>query len=254
MSAPAIASIVFLCVFGGALLGIGLRHILPEHHLNDASKDVVRLGMGLVATMAALVLGLLIASAKTSYDAQNNELDQISADFILLDGTLARYGPEARTIRDQLRGTIEFALERIWAPGAPEATAAGAFEPTAARGFLYHRILDLEPQTDRQRMLQSQALQIGLELGQARWLLVTQLTGSSISMPFLAVLVFWLFALFASFGLFAPSNATVFAVVLVGTLSVSGAIFLILELAQPFEGILQLSSAPLRGALAHLAQ
>jgi hypothetical protein len=254
VSAPAIAAIVFLCVSGGALLGIGLRHSLPVHHLNDDSKDVVRLGMGLVATMAALVLGLLIASAKTSYDTQNNELDQISADLILLDGTLARYGSEARSVRDQLRGTFELALDRVWIPDASQATAVGALEPTVASGLLYHSILDLEPQTERQRLLQSQALQIGLELGKTRWLLVTQLTGSSISMPFLTVLVFWLFALFASFGLFAPTNTTVFAVMLVCILSVSGAIFLILELAQPFEGILQLSSAPLRGALAHLAR
>jgi hypothetical protein len=96
MSSMAISSIVFACVFGGAMLGMFIRAILPQHHLRSDSKDVVKLGMGIVATLSALVLGLLIASAKGSYDAQSAELTQMSAKIILLDRLLAHYGPETK--------------------------------------------------------------------------------------------------------------------------------------------------------------
>ena len=85
MSAMAVGGIVFACVFGGALLGMVLRRALPAHHLSTDSKDVVKLGMGLVGTMAALALGLLLASAKSAYDAQADELRQMSATVLLLD-------------------------------------------------------------------------------------------------------------------------------------------------------------------------
>jgi hypothetical protein len=249
----AIASIVFACVFGAALLGMPLRAVLPKHHLDDRSKYVVSLGMGLVATMAALVLGLLIASAKSAYDAQKNGLDQISANLVLLDSVLAQYGPEAQEARDALRQTATLALERLWPQDA--AQTATAAPGTMARGrSLYGKIQEFSPQNDMQRRLQSEALRIAGELGQARWLLVAQGESGSIPMPFLVILVFWLAVLFVSFGLFAPPNATVIATLFLCAQSVSGAIFLILELAQPFEGLIQISSAPLRNAFAVLGQ
>ena len=113
MSSIAISSIVFAFVFGGALLGMNLRAVLPEHHLNERSKDVVKLGMGLVATMCALVLSLLISSAKSSYDAQSSELTGVSSQLILLDRALARYGPEAKEARDQLRSSVASVLDRV---------------------------------------------------------------------------------------------------------------------------------------------
>ncbi len=256
MSDLAIASIIFACVFSGALLGMLLRVALPEHHLDDRSKDVVRLGMGLVATMAALVLGLLVASAKSAYDSQKNELDQISASLVLLDSVLAQYGPEAQEARDGLRQAAAVGLERLWPQDATQ-TAASAAPGTFVRGAgisLYGKIQEFSPQNDMQRRLQSAALQITEELGQARWLLAAQGESVSVPMPFLVILVFWLAVLFVSFGLFAPPNATVVATLFLCAQSVSAAIFLILELAQPFEGLIQISSAPLRNALALLGQ
>jgi len=94
MSSLAVSLIAFAFIFGGALLGMSLRGAMPPSHLSDDSKDSVRLGMGLVATMCALVLGLLIASAKTYYDTQNAELTEMSAKVVLLDRMLAHYGPE----------------------------------------------------------------------------------------------------------------------------------------------------------------
>jgi len=246
----AISWIVFACVFGGALLGMCLRAVLPDRHLSTDSKDFVKLAVGLIGTMSALVLGLLIASAKSSFDTQGSELTQMSANVILLDRAMAHYGPETKEARDLLRRSVVRALDRMW----PEATSGPAqLEPTAESESVYDKIQKLSPRNEAQRSLQAQALRITTDLQQTRWLLVEQ-QGGSIPMPFLVLLVFWVTIIFVSFGLIAPPNATVIAILFVCALSVSGAIFLILELDQPFEGFIQMSSAPLRNALAHLGQ
>ena len=244
--------VVFACTFGGALLGVFLRAVLPERHLSADSKDTVRLGMGLVATMVALVLGLLVASAKNFYDAQSNELTQMSANVILLDRALAHYGPETKEARDLLRGAVVRTLDLIWHQDHQQPSQ---MEPTAAGGeILYDKIQALSPQNDAQRALKSQASSMAIDLGKLRWLMFEQ-GSTSISIPLLVMLVFWLAIVFTSFGLFAPPNLTVIATLFLCALSVSGAIFLILEMYRPFQGgLMQLSSAPLRNALAHLGQ
>jgi hypothetical protein len=250
MSALALGAVVFACVFGGALVGMFLRRMLPEHHFSSDSRDVVRLGMGLIATMAALLLSLLVASAKSSYDAERSELTQMSAKVLFLDRALANYGPEAQGDREMLRQAAEHAIARIWPPDGSQAQ----LDPSASGAeALYKRIQQLQPRDDSQRSLKAMALGAATDLSQMRWLLLEQ-AGSSISTPFLVVVVFWLTLIFVSFGLFAPSNATVIATLLLSALSVAGAIFLLLELDQPFHGLIQISSAPMRQALAHLAQ
>ena len=248
MSSITVSLIVFACVFGGALLGIFLRTSLPQNHLGGDSKDIVKLGMGLVGTMAALVLGLLVASAKGSYDAQSAELTQMSANITLLDRVLAHYGPETKETRAMVRGTVVRLLDQMWSKdGTP-------LPPLSAGGeILYDKIQELSPKNDAQRSLQSQALSLTLDVGKTRLLMYAQGT-TSVSMPLLVVLVLWLTVIFISFGLFAPFNATVVASLFVSALSVSGAIFLILEMYSPYSGTIQLSSAPLRAVLANLGQ
>jgi hypothetical protein len=246
----AISWLVFGCIFGGALLGMGIRAILPKHHLSPDSKDVVKLGMGLIATMSALVLGLLVASAKSSFDAQRSELTQISANVIYFDRILARYGPDTKEIRALLRASVISALDRIW---PEDKSRPSQVEGTAGSEAIFDKILELSPKTDAQRQLQAQAIKLATDVAQMRWLLFAQ-KGSSIPTPFLIVLVFWLMIIFASFTLFAPVNATVIVTLLVCALSVSGAIFLILELDRPFAGLIQISSAPLRNALEQLGR
>ena len=250
MSAIAIASIVFVCVFGGALLGVFLQSALPEHHLSADTKDVVKLAIALVATMSALLLSLLVATAKSAYDTRSNELTQMSADIVVLDRLLVHYGPETKEARALLRRSVAAGLERLHPAdhGGP-----ASLEPTGSFEMIYDKIEELSPQSEAQRSLQGQALNMAINLGRTR-LLLFENAGSSIPFPFLLVLVFWLAIIFASFGLFAPRNATVVAAFLVTALSVSGAIFLILELDRSFEGILQVSSAPLRAALARLGE
>jgi hypothetical protein len=248
-----ISCIVFACVFAGALLGLFLQGPLPDHHLSDATKDVVKLGTGLIATLAALVLGLLIASAKSAYDTQNGEIKQMSASILLLDRALAHYGPETKEARDLLRRTVAGAVERIWPENSSRPGNLAPTERRAEAESFFDKIQELRPQNDIQRSLQAQALQIGTDLGKTRFLLFEQ-RGGSFATPFLVVLVFWLTVIFATFGLFAPRNATVIAVWFVCALSVSGAIFLILELDTPFEGLLQISSDPMRDALVRIGQ
>ena len=251
MSSLTISLIVFACIFGGALLGILLHRSLPQHHLAADSKDIVKLGMGLVGTMAALVLGLLVASAKGSYDAQSAELTQLAANIALLDRGLALYGPETKEERALLRGAVVRILDQMW---AKDGASSSPVAPTSAGGeILYEKIQGLSPKNDAQRSLQAQALSITVDIGKTRWLMYEQAI-TSVSMPLLVVLVLWLTVIFVSFGLFAPSNATVISSLFVSALSVSGAIFLILEMYGPYSGLIQISSAPLRAALAHLGQ
>ena len=252
MSPMAISWVVFACVFGGALLGMLLRNVLPEHHMNAESKDVVKLGMALIATMSALVLGLLIASAKSSYDAQSGEVTQMSANIIQLDRTLARYGSETKEARDVLRRTA-LSLDRDWSEGRSRSEKLDSTQMRAGAASFYEKIQELAPRNDLQRSLQAQALQVAFDIGRTRSLLLEQ-AGSSIPTPFLVVMVFWLAVIFTSFGMFAPYNATVIATLFVCALSVSGAIFLILELDSPFAGLMQISNTPLRNAVAHLGQ
>jgi len=205
MNFIAIRLIVLACVFGAALIGMFLRAVLPEQHLSADSKDTVRLGIGVISTMAALVLGLLVASAKNFYDAQSSELTQMSANVILLDRVLAHYGPEAKEARDLLRGAVARTLNLIWHQDHSEMV------PTATGGeVLYDKIQALSPKNDAQHALQAQASSMAIDLGKLRWLMFEQ-GSTSISLPLLWMLVFWLVIVFTSFGLFAPSNPTVIA-------------------------------------------
>jgi hypothetical protein len=193
---------VLACVFGGALLGMAIHTMLPEHHLNAESKDVIKLGMGLIATMSALVLALLTNSAKGSYDTQRNELTQVAANILLVDRVLAHYGPEAKEARDLLKLSVAGMIDRIW-PNDPVANAK--LGPTTAGGELFFdKIQELKPQNDVQRPLQAQAMKMSIDIGQARLLLFEQ-GGRSIPMPFLVLLIFWVTVIFLSFGLLRPT-------------------------------------------------
>jgi hypothetical protein len=231
-----------------------LRGALPEHHLSTDSKDIIRVGMGVIGTMAALVLALLIAAAQGSFRQQRSEIVQLSTNIILLDRVFAHYGPETKEARDLLRSAVVHTLNHMW---PKDSSRPVQLDPTASKAeALSDKIQALSPQNDTQRSLQAQALSLASNLAQTRWLMFMQ-QARSIPVAFLivlAVLVFWFTTIFFSFGLFAPSNATVIAILFVSALSISGAIFLIVDLNRPFEGLLRIPSAPLRDALEHLGQ
>jgi hypothetical protein len=248
VSNTTITVIVFLVLMGGALAGAMIRKALPRELLAEDFKEVIRLGTGLIGTLAALVLGLLIASAKSAYDVQSNQVRQITSDIVLLDFTLEHYGPEAHTARDLLRRVVDPLIEQIWHENRPAGRAQSYFQSTEAGEATYAAVQGLEPKTDAQRSLKTRALSIVADFAQTRTLLYAQ-SDSSIPMPFLAVLVFWLTTIFLSFSLFSRLNATSIAALVVLALSASAAIFLILGLSTPFQGLLQLSSDTLRSAL-----
>ena len=239
---------VFACVFGAAILGMYMSNVLPEAHLSERSKDVVKLGMGLVATLSALVLGLLISSAKNSFDAQNTELTQSSAEIVFLDRILAHYGPETEKARGVLRTAVVTSLDTLW---PKDRSTTMKLEPARGNEQLIDLIQELVPKDDTQRTLKSQALNIVFKVGETRLLQYAQMN-NSVPTPILMILVGWLATLFFSFGLFAPRNATVIACLFVAALCASAAIFLMLELYSPFGGLIEVSSAPLRAALSQL--
>jgi disulfide bond formation protein DsbB len=251
MSDNAIGVTVLVCIFSASLLGMALRGVLADHHLSSDTKDSVKLGMGLVGTMAALILGLLVAAAKGSYDAEKNEVTQMAAKIVFLDRVLANYGPESADSRVLLRRMVEGALNRMW----PDERSQHVQLDPAGSGIeeLHKSIQKLTPKNDAQASLRAQAVGMDSDLGQLRWLLFEQ-SGRSVSMPLLIVVISWLAIIFLSWGLFAPANSIAITALLLAAISVSGAIFVILELDQPFEGVIQIPSAPMRNALAHLGK
>jgi len=250
MSSVSISLIVLMCILGGAICGMLLRKILPPHHIGGESKAAVMLGMGLVGTMTALILGLLIVSAKGAYDAQNAELTQLSANIVFLDRELAHYGPETKDVRDLLRRGVVRALDGLRSIDSEPSH----LDPSATHSeALYDAIQQLSPKDDMQRWLKGQALSTAIGIGQTRWLMYEQ-GRTSVSMPLLVTLVFWLTISFTTFGLFTPVNATAITSIFVSALSVSIAIVLIVEMYTPYKGLIHLSGTPLRAALAHLGQ
>lgn len=238
MTPLALSFVIFLLVLGGIFVGGAFRRVLPGHHLSKESQDVVRLGAGLTATIAALVLGLLIAGAKGSFDTRNSQVKQLTANVILLDNLLAQYGPEATPVRKLLRGAINPIADRLW----HEKVAAAPFASTSEGEKLYLAIHALSPQNEIQRSLQARAIQVANDLAQTRLLLFVE-ADNSIPTPFLAILVFWLVIIFLSFSLFSDLNATALAFLCVFGLSASCAIYLILELNEPFNGLMRISDS-----------
>ena len=243
-----ISLLVFVLIFGGALVGMVVRPLLSEHHLDSDSKDAVKLTAGLIGTLTALVLGLLIASAKGTFDQKTSQIRQMTATIILLDDLLAQYGPEAAGVRQLLRQSIPPLADRIWHEGGISAGKPVRFESTAESAAFENQLERFSPSNDAQRSLQSRAIQAFTDGAQTRLQLFAQ-TGGSIPTPFLVILVFWLSAIFVSLTLFARANMVVMASLLVCALSFSCAIFLVLELDNPFAGLMGISSATLRSAL-----
>lgn len=247
MTSTTISLISFGCIFGGSLTGMALRSVLPERYFANEAKDVLRLGLGLITTLSALVLGLLISTAKSSYDAKRSQLTQIAADVILVDRSLELYGSETSSARRALRDQVAALVNQIRSPGV----SSSKLQPAAQADLsdFYQMVRRLSPRDDGQRSLKAEALRISLEVGQIRASALAR-ESSSIPIPFLVVLVFWLTALFAGFGLFAPRNLIIVAVLCVCALTVSTAIFLILDMDQPLTGFMKLSIEPLNNAMA----
>jgi len=254
MNPTLIGVIAFAFAFGGVMLGLWLRSALPKHHLDNESKDTIKVGIGLIATMTALVLGLVTASAKSSFDAVDSAVKETAVQLLALDRVLARFGPETGQIRSQLKQAVGERIDMVWPsdssrPRALDPTIAGTAPPRVET--LTDAIRSLKPHDDLQRALQTRAVDLAEGLLQARWLVIAG-TETSVPTPFLIVLLFWLTVTFTSFGMFAPRNGTVIVVLFLCAMSIGGSLFLVLELDGPFDGLLRVSPDPLRFAYTHI--
>ena len=250
MSSILIAFVVFACFFGGALFGTQLRKTLPEQHLSDQSKKALEVSTGIIATVAGVVLGLLVASATSSYNAQRSNVIELSARVALLDRLLAHYGPGGADARASLKRTAQTALVQIWPKSRWQNSAASA---PPSNEDLFDRLEDLTPRNDRQTSIKNMALGVALEMGRMRWLMREELT-KSVSLPLIALLTFWFTAIFLGFGLHTPRNATTVTALALSALALTGAIYLMMELYQPFQGSLQVPSTPLQNVIAGLGK
>jgi hypothetical protein len=253
MNSLVVSGILLASALGGLVVGVFLRKVVPDPHLDGDSRDVVKMGTGLVAAVTGLVLGLLTASAKSSYDTQRANLHQMAANTVLLDRGMHQFGPEAGESRALLRQTLISLIDHLWPANAYQPAGLDDPEFAANASALIESIRNLPAKSESQISIKSQALQLSMELGRARWQL-HRWEDSSIPLPFLVILNFWLAILFLSFGLFMPRNATVLAVLFVCAVSVAGALFLIVELDQPFAGLVRISSAPLKNALTQIGK
>jgi len=251
MNIVLVALILFVVLVSAALFGRRVHRYLPEDHLSADPRDAVKLAMGLVATMTALVLGLLVSSAKDSYDTKRSEVIQMAAKVAFLDRVLALYGPEAAETRGELRTAVGDAVGRIWSSsrGGPAQLATSH----QAGDALYVALQRLSPRDDAQRTLKRQVESLTVDLGQLRSLLIAQ-SIPSISKPMLIILVSWLVVIFFGFSVIAPPNATTMLASVASAFSVACAIFLILELDQPFGGLIHIPSEPITNVLSHLVK
>jgi hypothetical protein len=236
---------VFVLTLLSGFGGLWLHRRLLDHHRSDESKDVVRLVQALIASMATLVLGLLIASASSHYRTQADGVTALAADIMVLDGALAHVGPDAQEARAALRGMLAAAI----AAHVLEAGAEAAVVDPASMDAFYNAIAGLRTTSPAQQFAQRQALAIASRLVQARAMLLVRDVTDQVQWPFLAVLVSWLAMLFLAMGLFVRANSVIHAALIAGALAVGGAVFLILELEQSRSGLLRISEEPLRFVL-----
>ncbi len=253
MSGTLIALVSAGCIFGGTLLGLALRKMLPDHHLSEDSKDAIKVGAGMISMMAALVLGLLVSSAKSSFDSTSAAITQGGAKVILMDRLLANYGPETKEVREDLRRGVADFIAMLWPEEGSIESGMKTFERTYGMEQLLGKVRTLKPQTETQKALLEQTQKLAHELMLIRW---NQIEQAQISLPaaFLVILLFWLTLLYTSFGLLAPRNATVITMMFLGALALATALFLIVEMSRPMAGAIKVSSGPMRKALEHLGR
>lgn len=246
MSPIATAAAAFALILGSALAGMFLRGKLPEHHLSGDSKDVIKLATALIGTMSALVLALLFASTRTSFEHVSASVSRLTADVVELDGLLEQYGPQAAALRQALRARIPPLIDSLWRQDAdPRHVGHGLGRHDES---LLYRLRELEPASTLQASLKARAVQVATDLAETHLSLFAQ-PSDAISSTFVIVLILWLMFIFAVFSMSSPPNPTLALVLGVCILSASGAIYLILELGMPFVGLMQVSSEGLRDAL-----
>jgi hypothetical protein len=240
----------FASIVAGIFAGMKLRGRISAPRPGHDTKEVIRLGAGLLATLAAVVISLMIASAKSSYDTQDAHFRLLAAHLVETDQLLAQYGPEAMPVRKLMRESVPAAMDRIWNEKAT-ASQNTAFTVNSLAEQLYTAIEALSPANDAQRSLKLRIVQASGEIARTRLLIYAD-GDRPILTPFLLILIVWLTVIFASFGMFVEPGVVAWTALLVFALLVSSALFLVADLSQPFAGLMQISKDQLRHTLAPL--
>ncbi|MEZ0171260.1 hypothetical protein [Microvirga sp. TS319] len=240
-----IGLLTFIAIALGALAGLWLARHLPKTHLSSESRTAVSVSMAVVGTLAALVMSLLISSASASFNAKTDALHRLAVNIIRLDRALGQYGPEAQDVQGLLRSYAQTKAEELLDNDDPSSLDIRSLAQFEA---LTSRVLDLQPGDSHQRQAQAQALKVLDSIADAQWLLVEE-ANTSLPTSFVILLIFWLALLFGSFGLFAPSNATVIIVLLLCALAISGGVFMVLELETATKGLVRISTDPILNAI-----
>ena len=253
MNSYLLAAIVFTCVFLGSMVGLWLNAFLPEHHRSQASHDAIKLGTGMISVLASLVLGLLIANIKGSFDTTDAQIRSFAATLIQLDQALRDYGPETANARDELRDYTARAIEDQWPhehdhPAKMEDASAGQ-----ELDKVHRAVLQLRPDDPAQQSLRESAVKLIDTALQTRWLLIER-AESSIQPVFMIILIAWITLIFVSFGYNAPLNATVITAFFICSVALAACLFMIVEMDGPFDGLIVISSHAMRDALAHMSQ
>jgi hypothetical protein len=251
MNSIAVSSIVFGSIFASGLVGMAVRRAISEDRLGSGEKEVARLVTGLMTTMTAIVLGMLVSSAKASYDARTNEVAELSSQVVTIDRMLSKYGTETAEMRDQFRLLVQASVNRIWPPQAP---VQAELKPRDEGGILVDELQLLAPKNGAQTDVKAQILHMVVELRQTQWLLFLKSQQSALPIPLLLVVVTWLSLIFFSFGVFTEPSSTIAVTLAVGALAVSTAVLIILELYTPFRGVLRISPAPILEALSQMGR
>jgi hypothetical protein len=251
MNSIAVSSIVFVSILASGLVGMVVRRAIPADRLGSGEKEVARLVTGLMTTMTAIVLGMLVSSAKASYDARTNEVAEISSEVVTIDRMLSKYGTETAAMRAEFRLLVEASVNRIWPAQAPVHVE---LKPRNEGEILVDELQLLAPKSGAQAEVKPQILHMIVELRQTQWLLFLKSQQSAIPIPLLLVVVTWVALIYFSFGIFTQPSSTIVVTLAFGALAVSTAVLIILELYTPFRGVLRISSAPILEALSQMGR
>jgi hypothetical protein len=240
----------FVALGIGMCVGMILRRHLAANRLGASTKEVIRLGAGFLATLAAVLISLMIASAKNSYDSQNAHFRTLAAYLVETDQMLVQYGPEATEVRILMRQALPAAVDRIWREKR-SGLQDSAFTAASLAEQVNGAIAALSPKTEAQRGLKLRLEAASKAIADTRLLMFAD-GEIAILTPFLLILMFWLAVVFASYSLFVEPSRIVVAALLIFALSISSALFLVADLSQPFAGVMQIPKEQLQHALAPL--
>ncbi|OWV83290.1 DUF4239 domain-containing protein [Rhizobium sp. R693] len=252
MTALETGCIVALLLACAALLGTRISRRLPDHHLSTDSKEAIKLATAVVGTLSALALGFLVASAKTTFDDAETELKTSAARLILLDRVLAQYGAETAEARKKLANLVEGRIEQSWGGFAGGTIGRRSADDLGVEP-VQTMLRALTPDDDIHHLLKTRALEVSGDIAEAHWL-VLETGNEGLPTAFLVVLTFWLIVIFLTFGLLSPYNGTVISIVIVCAISVGGAIFIVIDMAHPYGGLIYVSDEPLRVALSRMGR